>query len=165
MITRSHRAALCRLVVDISGSEPRTLDEQVGVRMAVDTPRRWLHSADMVGIVSGAGPVVDEVFDRLPGCRTIVSSGSRIDEEVRSPFLVHVRDVASPIPVPNADAALLVAVLAGSRPWDRCDHPAMVGRLVRIALRAERCKGATPTADVWIRLRGSRVRCRWTMLG
>lgn len=157
MITPELRVVRCRLVVDTFGSDPGILDEQVGVRMAADTPRRWLHSADMVGMVTGLGPSVDEVFGRLPGCRAIVSTGSS--------FLVHIRDVAQAIPVPNAASALSVAMLAGSCPWDHRDRSALVGELGRSALKVERSKGETPAADVWIRLRGSRVRCTWTVLG
>lgn len=149
------RVVRCRVGL-VREDGQRVSVEHVGVLMGPAVDRRWLHSADVVGVAEGERWDVSEVLDLLPGCRAVVGLGAEP--------VVRVRGVSGTVGVPDPENAGLVAALACSWPveWGG-------GGAVAEAVRGAEFSGLTrtaagPTATVSVRLRGRTAVCRWEAL-
>lgn len=134
----------------------RTSGDHVGVLMGANADRRWLHSADVVGVEGGDLHRMPEVLDLLPGCRVVVGLGVEP--------LVRVRGVTGTVVLPDAESAGLVAALACSWPVEWGGGGAVVEAVRGAGLSALTCTEAGPTATVSVRLRGRTAVCRWQAL-
>lgn len=134
----------------------RLSGEHVGVLMGANADRRWLHSADVVGVAGGDLHRVSEVLDLLPGCRVVVGLGAEP--------VVRVRGVTGTVGLPDAESAGLVAALACSWPVEWGGGAAVAEAVRGAELSALTCTAAGPTATVSVRLRGRTAVCRWETL-
>ncbi|MGW9348995.1 hypothetical protein [Nocardiopsis flavescens] len=164
-----YRVFRCDLV-ELEPCGPRLLGQQLQVILSAGVGPHWLHSADTVAVPApepgtGAPPgppaprllTAAEVFDRLPGCRTVVLPGP--------PPSVHLRGAHARLTVPDPVTAAIVAAFADLLP----------AVPTRALLRAAAVTAASPitalprtagrpAASAVLRLPGRTVRCEWRAL-
>lgn len=152
----AHRVVRCEVALVDSIGLPEPLDGHVTVLMRADTPRSWLHAADVVGLPKGSGPSAPEVLARLPGCRMVVDLAGLpllYEREGEGPLCLLRRELVGPV------TALLHS---WPRSWGGAE--AVTEALRRVELSVGPCTEDGPTSTASVRLRGRTVLCSWTAL-